>query len=59
MDEMIETTVEKVVNSLSGWSLKEQAQLCAEISERLRAVALAIGLVEHGFKIKEEDENIC
>jgi hypothetical protein len=39
MDEMIEITAEKVLNSLSGYSLPDQAYLLQEIAEKLKAMA--------------------
>ena len=49
MDETIDTLVEKIVNSLSGWSWPEQAYIPTEISERLKAEAHECLEIEYGL----------
>jgi len=39
MDEMIEITAEKVLNSLSGFSFPDQAYMLYEIAEKLKEYA--------------------
>ena len=48
MDEMIEITAEKVLNSLSGWSFSEQAYMLREIAEKLKDMASECLQIEYG-----------
>jgi hypothetical protein len=53
MDEMIDITVEKVLNGLSGYSYPDRAYMLNEIAGRLREYADECLLLEYGLK----DEN--
>ena len=49
MDEMIEITAEKVVNSLSGFSFTDQAYMLNEIAEKLKEYADECLTLEYGL----------
>jgi len=48
MDETIEILSEKVLGSISGYSLPDQAYLLQEIAERLREMAEICLFTEYG-----------
>jgi len=50
MDETIEKTAEKVLNSLSGYSFPDQAYMLNEIADRLREYAGECLQLEYGLK---------
>jgi hypothetical protein len=55
MDEMIEITVEKVVNSLDGYSLTERYFMLLAIYRKLKDAAHSCLCVEYGLT---DEENI-
>jgi len=52
MDETIEILVEKIKNSLSGWSFSDQSFIMTEISDRLKKEAH--GCLEKEYGLTEE-----
>ncbi|MCL2651152.1 MAG: hypothetical protein FWD60_09050 [Candidatus Azobacteroides sp.] len=53
MDEMIEITAEKVLNSLDGYSFMDQAYILREIAGRLDKLADECLLQEYSLKETE------
>jgi len=49
MEEVIEITAEKIVNSLSGWTLVDQAYMLNEIAEKLKVMASECLQMEYGL----------
>jgi hypothetical protein len=49
MDETIDTLVEKIKNSLSGWSWVDQAYMFTEIAERLKIESHECLAIEYGL----------
>ena len=54
MDEMIEILSEKVLNSISGYSLPDQAYMLKEIAGRLQALASECLREEYGVENEED-----
>ncbi|MDR1381781.1 MAG: hypothetical protein LBJ47_09940 [Tannerella sp.] len=56
MDEVIEILAEKVLNSLSGWSLPDQAHIMREIADRLTELSGECLKKEYCLYLTDENE---
>jgi hypothetical protein len=54
MEETIEILSEKVLNSISNWTLIEQSVILREIAERLNEMAVNCMMNEFGLRLNDE-----